>query len=240
MRLFPVCKALFFTIVVYSVFFQSCAARIDGSLAADGSAALTMSMSLQPRMSALIRSLSAAGGQRDGAVLDGPAFAQSMSSAPGVAYVAFTNTGPAAIEGSVRISHISEFLSVVGGRGFITFEQRASSGGRCEIHIDRATSPAILELFSSEIADYLGALMAPIATGEELNKQEYLELVTSFYNRAISEEIASSRIRASIGFPGQVNSVRGGTFSGRRANFDIPLLDLLVLETPLVYEVTWN
>ena len=77
-----------------------------------------------------------------------------------------------------------------------------------------------------------------------MNKNEYLELVASFYNVTISNEIASSRIRASIEFPGSVRNViapgRTGTFSGRRANFDIPLLDLLVLETPLVYEVTWN
>jgi hypothetical protein len=82
--------------------------------------------------------------------------------------------------------------------------------------------------------------MAPLATGEELDKAEYLELVASFYNRAISEEIAASRIRASLDFPGAVTSVQGGTFSGRRVTFDIPLLDLLVLETPLSYSVAWN
>ena len=221
-----------------SVLLVSCAAQINGSLAADGSASLTVSMSLQPRMAALIRSLSAAGGQADAPLLDGPAIALSMSQAPGIASVSFANTAPAAIEGRIQIARINEFLSVAEGRGFIAFEQTAS-GGRCAVSIDRKTSPEILELFSMEISDYLNALMAPIASGEEITKAEYLELVTSFYNKAISDEIAASRIRASIDFPGPVRSVTGGVFTGRRANFDIPLLDLLVLETPLAYEVRW-
>jgi hypothetical protein len=34
--------------------------------------------------------------------------------------------------------------------------------------------------------------------------------------------------------------VRGGTYRGIEAIFEVPLLDLLVLETPLNYEIRWN
>jgi len=222
----------------------SCASRIEGTLAADGTAVMSVSISLEPRMTTLIRSLSKAGGQTDGPVLDGPAIARSMSNAPGVASVTLRNTAEAAVEGQVRISRIGDFLSAAEAgrnvrRGFITFEQ-GNTGGRCIININRQNGPAILELLSPEISDYLNALMAPLATGEELNRNEYLDLVASFYNRTISDEIAYSRIRASISFPGNITSIKGGTYSGRRAEFDIPLLDLLVAETPLTYEVTWN
>ncbi|MCL2180137.1 MAG: hypothetical protein FWB83_03330 [Treponema sp.] len=227
-----------FIIIFLGLCLSSCMTQIDGSLAANGSASMSVSMSLQPRMSALIRVLSAAGG-RGNAALDGPAIARSMSAAPGVQSAVFRNTSAAAIEGQVRIYQINEFLSVTNEIGFITFEQR-TAGGRCVINIERSKSPEILVLLSSEISDYLNALMAPIATGEELSKSEYLDLVSSFYNRAISDEISSSRVRASIEFPGTVTNVTGGTFSGRRANFDIPLLDLLVLETPMIFEVNWN
>ena len=162
-----------------------------------------------------------------------------MAGAGGVASVSLVNTGPAALEGQVRISAIGDFLAAADGRGFIEFVQ-SGQGGRCVINISRENGPVIIELLSPQIADFLNALMAPLATGEELSRLEYLELVASFYNRAISEEIAASRIRASIDFPGTVTSVQGGTFSGRRVTFDIPLLDLLVLETPLSYSVLWN
>jgi len=222
----------------------SCAARIDGALAADGSAQLSVRMSLEAGVTALIQRLSSAAGQQGQPVLDGPALARSLTSAPGISSVSFRNTSVSAIEGQVRISRISDFLASAdterdARRRFITFEQ-GRSGGRCAVTINRENGHVMLDFFSSEIADYLNALMAPIATGDEMTKPEYLELVASFYNRNIANEIASTRIRVAIDFPGTITNVRGGTFSGRRASFDIPVLDLLVLETPLVYEVTWN
>ena len=230
---------IFFVLGLCLAFFPSCATQINGALAADGSAALSVGVALEQQITLLAQRLSAAGGQGGGPVLDGPAISSSIAAARGVASAALRNTGPAALEGQVRISAIDQFLAAADGRGFIDFYQ----GGeikQCNVYINRENGPVIIELLSPQIADFLNALMAPLATGEEMSRAEYLELVASFYNRAISDEIAASRIRASIDFPGAVTSVRGGTFSGRRVNFDIPLVDLLVLETPLSYEVRWN
>jgi len=217
---------------------SSCATRIDAALASDGSLAMNVSTSLQPRITALVQRMFSLGGQ-DGLVLNGAEIAQSMSNAPGVTSVSFRNVASAAIDGQIRISQINDFLAAAGETTFITFEQ-GTSGGRCEININRNNGPVIIVLFSPVIADYLNAFMAPIVTGDELTTDEYIELVSSFYNQAISDEIAASRIRLAVDFPGSVTSVRGGTFSGNRASFDIPLVELLVLETPMVFEVRWN
>jgi hypothetical protein len=82
--------------------------------------------------------------------------------------------------------------------------------------------------------------MAPIATGEALTKAEYLGLVASVYGKAVAEEISRGSIRAIVDFPGPVSAVRGGTSSGKQAVFTVPLPDLLVLEKPLIYEVSWK
>jgi hypothetical protein len=73
-----------------------------------------------------------------------------------------------------------------------------------------------------------------------LSREEYLALVSSLYGQAVADEISQGSIRASISFPGPISAVKGGTWTGNRAGFDIPLADLLVLETPLVYEVRWR
>ncbi|MCL2805588.1 MAG: hypothetical protein FWD26_06590 [Treponema sp.] len=213
----------------------SCTARINGSLAADGSASLQINMSLEQGITALIQRMFSAGGQQ-GPLLDGPSISSSLSQAPGISSAVFRNTSPSAIEGQVRISRVNDFLAIA---GFITFEQ-TRNGGLCRLTINRENGPVMLEFLSSDISDYLNALMAPIATGEKLDKEEYLQVVSAFYNKAIGDEIASSRIRATIDFPGVITGIKGGTFSGRRANFDIPLIDILVLETPLSYEVIWS
>jgi hypothetical protein len=55
----------------------------------------------------------------------------------------------------------------------------------------------------------------------------------------LAEEIAAARISITIDFPRPVREVKGGAARDRRASFDLPLIDLLVLEQPLIYEVIW-
>jgi hypothetical protein len=162
-----------------------------------------------------------------------------MSAAPGIAAVSLNNSGPAGIEGEIRISRIDDFLKgpeIRSGEQFITY---TPSPGRLTLTLDRDAGPRIVALLSAEVKDYLSVLMAPVVTGEVLSQGEYLDLVASVYGRAVAEEIAASRIHATVDFPGPLQSVRGGTFSGRRAEFTIPLIDLLVLENPLEYEARW-
>ncbi|MDR3191597.1 MAG: hypothetical protein LBT87_00865 [Treponema sp.] len=234
-------KLLFVCLVVSFAVFSSCAARISGELRQGGAANFTVSTGLEPRMSSLIRSFAAmAGGEAGARVLNGEALSRSLSAAPGVESAVLRNTGPAALEGPVKITNIRDFLAPARDKkGFIVLEENAS-GGRLRLTLNRDLGPDILSLISPEVGDYLSALMAPIATGEILSKTEYLELVVSIYGEPIADEISKAAIRASVDFPGQVRSVRGGKFSGKRAEFDIPLLDILVLESPLVYEVAWN
>jgi hypothetical protein len=160
-----------------------------------------------------------------------------MRNAPGITSVILKNTSPSSVEGTVQVSNINEFLTSSDSIKFIVFDQKAKM---CQININRENAPVMLSLLSPEITGYLNALMAPAATGENMSRSEYLELIAMFYSKAISDEIASSQVRASVEFPGTITSVKGGTFSGKQANFDIPLLDILILETPLSYEVRWN
>jgi hypothetical protein len=233
-----------------AVLLPSCSARIEGTLGPEGTAELRVEASLEPRMIALIRSLSrmvdgfsggtgsSAGG--DGTLFDGPAIAQSIAAAPGVDAASFVNTGPAAVAGTVSLSRVDAFLaapdlSVTADR-FIRYE----SDGRLLVTVDPASAPLLLSLFSRDISDYLSALMAPVVTGEKLGRKEYLDLVASFYGRPLANEIDASRIVFIIDFPRPITAIRGGTALNNQARFSVPLTDLLAPEKPLVYEVVWK
>jgi len=219
----------------------SCNARISGKLDGESAGDFTASISLMPRISALIRSLQAFSGEEKPEIIDAGAISASMAAAGGISSVSFQNTSLGIIDGLVKISRINDFMTSENAVSFIRFEQTVgSSQGKCTINLRRELGPEILSHVSAEITAYLEALMAPIATGEELNKEEYLNLVESIYGGAIAGEINSSTIRVSVDFPGTVQSVLGGTFSGSRAEFNIPLVNLLVLERALVYEVIWK
>jgi hypothetical protein len=236
----------FLLIGVFAMLIFSCTARITGKLDQRSAGEFTATISLQPRISALISSLQTLSGEKRAQIIDGHAISESMTAAPGIVRVLFKNTSETSIEGPVEISRIGDFLVSGGTGGFIRFQQGASAGGitgtggRCTVNLRREQGPEILSRISQEVTAYLEALMAPLATGEELSRAEYLKLVESVYGKGIADEISASIIRASVDFPGPVQSVQGGTFSGVRAEFQMPLLDLLVLEAPLVYEVVWK
>ena len=230
---------LFFVPLLTVLF--SCSARIDGVVREGGAADLSLKTALEPRTMALIRSFRGfAGETADEPVLDGPAIGRSMAAASGLRSVSLRNTSPSALEGTISISNVGDFLSAGGSRRFITYtEGRTAGTSSIVIVLERDSAPELISRLSPEVEDYLSVLMAPAVTGEVLTRQGYFDLLASVYSKALADEIAAARVRAYIDFPRPLTAVRGGTIAGRRAEFDIPLADLLVLEHPLRYEASW-
>jgi hypothetical protein len=233
-------KLCFFPFILLLIPFFSCVAEIGGVVREGGAAELTLNTSLGPRTTALIRSLRAFAGEgANTPILDGLTISRTLALAPGVRAVSLRNTSPEALGGNISISNIEDFLTVPNAESrFITFSENRQASS-IVITLDRVSAPQLISLLSPEISDYLSALMAPVVLGEIMTPHEYLDLVASIYSRPLANEIAEARIRAIIDFPRPVTAIRGGTFSGNKAEFYIPLLDILVLERPLRYEVSW-
>ncbi|MDR2418590.1 MAG: hypothetical protein LBD79_06005 [Treponema sp.] len=233
-------KLILFSLFIV-VLFVSCSAQINGCLNVDASADVTLHAALEPRMATLIRALSRAGSGTSTQIIDGPSIGRSMAVAPGIKAVSFTNVNSTAIEGTISLYRVDEFLALPSravATRFITYEQ-SGEGGQITIHLDRSSGPQIIPLISRDVVDYLTALMAPVVTSETLSSADYLNLVTMVYGKPVADEMAAARIRASIAFPGTIIAIKGGVAADNRAEFDIPLLDLLVLERALDYQVSW-
>ena len=230
----------FLPILAVFILLPSCSGRINVQLAQNGSGSVQLQAGLEPSMVKLLGKLQELkGGSQSGSLLDAASLNRSLQAAPGIASSALKNSGQEKIEGTVGISRVGDLLNTRAAR-FINYEAPSgTTSGRLTIHLDRSIAPQILAQISPEAVDYLSALMAPAATGEVLSRGEYLLLVESVYGKALASEIATSRVTAAISLPGTVKSVKGGTSSGREARFNIPLTDLLVLEQPLDYEITW-
>ena len=218
------------------VLLPSCSGRINAQLVQNGSGSVQISAGLEPNMTILIKSFLSLGGG-SGSLLNAAELNRSLEAAPGISSSALRNSGQEKVEGTIGISRIGDLLST-GANRFVQYETSGSSG-KLSATINRTIAPQIIKQIYPEALDYLSALMAPVATGETLGKAEYLMLVESVYGKPLASEIGTSRITAAITVPGTVKSVKGGTFTGREARFDIALVDLLVLEQPLSYEITW-
>ncbi|MDR0707688.1 MAG: hypothetical protein LBF60_07425 [Treponema sp.] len=227
----------------------SCSGRITGILREDGSADITIQSAALPSAAALIN---AASGNAD-SILDAQTIARSLRNARGVKAVSMRNITPSSIDGSVSVSQANDFLTPLGGQTqrLITYEQ-TSGGGRLSIELNRATAPQFASLLSPDAEDYLSCLMAPGLTTDWQyiqTKAEYIRQLKATYNtlrnnrglgNALASELESAAFSLALDFPGAIRSVQGGTFSGARAEFTVPVIDLLTLEKPLVYEVVWE
>jgi hypothetical protein len=165
-----------------------------------------------------------------------------MAAAPGILSAELENTGSDGIAGTIRVSRLDALFALAGAperKRFITLETEGRVG-RLLVLLDREMAPQLLAMISADVRDYLSALFAPAATGDPLSKAEYLELVGDIYGKALADEIAAAEIAVTIGFPGPIRSVKGGTFQGSSAFFTVALTDILVLENPLEYEVVWS
>lgn len=231
------------TFILFSL--TACSAKIDGNLLSDGKAEVSLSMTLEPQTAVLIANLSQT--SSDGPLIEASGFARALQSAPGVGAVSLSNPKPRTLAGTLSIRSVTDFLNArtnaADGKAiFVQFIQYTStnSGGHLRLTLDRTNGPATLTLFSQDVTDYLSALMAPIATGENLTQAKYVDLVGGMYGSAVAEEIKKARIGVTLRFPGPVTSVVGGTYSGKSVNLDLPLVALLVLDSPVVYDIWWK
>ena len=240
-------KIIFLTLSGIILLF-SCSSQVNGVLKEGGAADLSMKASLAPSMTNIIRSLkmvmdsTGLGNSDTDQILDGPTMSRSMETSPGVDSVKLVNTGPAALEGTIIISKVEDFLSSGEGDSFITYSERRVDGkpaGSVLVNIDRKTIPVLLQYMSAEATDYLITLMAPAILDEDIPRTEYLFLISTIYGRALADEMRTAEIKLEIELPGPVKFISGGVSEGTKAVFNIPVLDLLVMEKPLSWEINW-
>jgi len=228
------------TVTILAALLASCSARIDGVVRDGGAAELKVQTALEPRTAALIRSMRGFMGETsDAPVLDGAAISRSLAAAPGVRSASLINTGPQALNGNILISSLSDFLALSGAGSQLGVFTEGRDASSIVVTLDRDSAPALISRLSLEVEDYLMALMAPVVLGDRSTRLEYLALISSVYGRPLANEISEAVIHATIEFPRPIKAIRGGTAAGRQAAFEIPLLDVLVLEEPLRYEVSW-
>ena len=230
----------------------SCSGRYDFVLRPDGSADLAFSASLEPQTARLVTNLASfarEGGAASEPLLDAARLAASLGSSASVSSISLRNPDMRSVAGTMKVTDLERFLadpspenkagSSISANRFVRIE-RSSSGGRIFLSLDRRSGAALLGNLSPDIFDYVSALLAPVATGEDLGTAAYLALVESMYGKGVASEIAAAGIRASVELPGEAVSARGGTVRGRKVDFSLPLVDLLVLERPIELEATWK
>ncbi|MBQ3688106.1 MAG: hypothetical protein II932_09750 [Treponema sp.] len=111
------------------------------------------------------------------------------------------------------------------------------------LNLSPATMRALYASMDLQTRSYVDLFMAPVFTGEPMSGGEYTALIASVYGKDLAQEIADARMEITLSAPRGEKAAScsnaGAKLSGRSARFSIPLLDLLVLEEPQSYRITW-
>ena len=108
---------------------------------------------------------------------------------------------------------------------------------------------AFVDLLPPDTRDLLDLFMAPVFTGEILDREEYLEILAAAYGEKAAAEVASSVCTIHIRTPETVSSLRVDssehdmihiTKEGKTATAVLPLDILLTLRTPVTLTAAWR
>lgn len=120
-----------------------------------------------------------------------------------------------------------------------------TASGELVVSLTKESVNAAVTLMPEDTILYLDLLMAPVFSGESLDEEEYVQLVSSMYGKKIADELAESRFTLTI----TGNSpVKNATLTGQgqvktdngKAVFSIPLTALLVMAEPITGRVSFR
>jgi len=248
---------VFFAVMVSVaiILFVSCTSSINGAFNAGNKLEISLNGAFLPRITALIKKLSESGSD---VLIDAKRINKSLSAISGIENVDFKNSGGRII-GKFTINNADRFFSInvaaaanganntktangVNGAGAprqIVTRTISGNSTHYKIYLDKELGGALVSTLLPELQAYLSAIAAPIATGETLGKDEYLDTVKDIYGVPLSQEIAGSTITVKLSFPSKVKSAAGKniTSSGNSVTINMPLVDILVLDKDLNYDI---
>lgn len=126
----------------------------------------------------------------------------------------------------------------------ISLEQKNDSGiiqNIAEISINPENLNTILAHFPPETRDYIDILMAPVFTGEDLTKEEYIQLIKAAYGEKLAGELAVENLNLELEFPSKKLKVflNGEEKSLSDNNLIIPLADFLTMSKGFSIKMIW-
>ncbi|MCR4938594.1 MAG: hypothetical protein K5930_00635 [Treponemataceae bacterium] len=103
----------------------------------------------------------------------------------------------------------------------------------------------LLTYLPEDNTGYADLLMAPLFTGEEMDKEEYVDTVAVVYGRKLADEANTFKFMFQISTPGTITSVSvpdyaKGTFKGKTAEITATMAAFLSDYKNAVYSVEWK
>ncbi len=207
--------------------FASCSSAMHVRLASDLSAEVDVDINFGKTFLRVLANLS---GLEAGEILDVHAINMELAAVDGVDSARLGTGNKENITGRLSLSSLGYFFLL----------EKEGQKNKLRLLLDRKTAPDFVAGLSEDVFDYLSVLMAPLVTGEEMDSEEYLDIISSVYGHTLAEELAKGIFKIEFAVPGKIIQSSVGKFQGRLLSWELPLLDLLVLDQALIIDLIWE
>ena len=239
-------KQIIYTLLISLVLFSSCTMKNSVLLEKDGSGELSFELDLAPYLGEVIEQVQTL---MEGDVpetgdsfFDLEAIRAGFESNEDVVLKTLESPHELSLRGSFSFNRVESMLQKMeegsAGEKMITFSQ---SGGvsRMDLKLNRETVNTLMsenEAFDNPLTQSFG----PSST-EGMSRSDYLDMMEFAMGEESRMGISDSRLNVTVRTSGKITEQKGGTLiDSNTVRFDIPLLDLLMLETPLQYSLSYR
>jgi hypothetical protein len=221
----------------------SCAASMTLSLSPDGSGVLAVDARIPDAAAARLQSYRSAGTDSTGAAA--PFFDAKTIRAQTEAYrlttLAAETPTPNSFKGSFAARSLAAVIAdpEIAKTGLIALK---TSGDESTLSftLSRENAEALPTLFPGIDPYILEALSPPALDPYPVTTDEYREMLVALLGKAAMKELDAAMVRIQVRTPGSIVRSSGGTASGQTFTATLPLLDMLVLEKPIAFSVSWK
>ncbi len=222
----------------------SCAARFDGSIAADGGARIDFKAEVPAVVGDKLRKLGAAGGGTVGAetpLFDLGQVRSAIVARPELSLVELSRPSPDSLKGTVAVKSLAKLASGPGlaGTGALAY---STGPGWAELRIRLARGPesGLAALLPGVDPYLLDALSPPALEEEGAGAEEYRTMLRSVFGEKAMPALEAAAATVALTVPGEPIASGGGVLEGRSLKVRLPMVDVLVLEKPIEFWIRWK
>lgn len=216
---------------------SSCSGSGKLRLDASGGGRLELKGEIPPLVAAKLRKLSSLPADRP--LFDAKSAQGSMEKG-GVSLISFSTPSPDSFVSSLEAKSLEGLAARKEMAGPKALSLTSKAGAKTlAIHLERGNCRPLLDLVPGLDPELIAALSPPALDPEPLSRAEYRAMLVGILGEKAVAALEASKISLEIEAPSAILASRGGSAKGRVFTASIPCLDLLVLEKPLDFSLSW-
>jgi hypothetical protein len=225
--------------LLLTVGLASCATSVVGSIAPQGSARLSIDISIPAPLAEKLRNLSQA---KPGAPLfDASAIRKSFENRPGIELLALSEPRADSIRALLSVRSLADLADSPELRGTNLITVSSGPGWHeLRVRLERGQAAALTKLFPGIDPYMMDALSPPALEPDPVTVADYRSMLASVLGERVMAALDSARASVSLTVPGVIIDSGGGKIEQNSLSVSIPVIDALVLEKPIEFWIRWR